>query len=92
MMGTGRKSLYDDDRIANVIEQKRKDEGLSVPQAAELAGMGTEWSWYKNADKSTPFSVEEIGRFAAGIGAPLGWPFIEWSAAKWLEREASKGK
>ena len=91
-MAGPRSRLYDDDRIADIIEAKRKDEGLTVPEAAALAGMGSEWSWYKKADKTTPFSVDEIGRFAAAIGAPLGWPFIEWSAAKWLERESGKGK
>jgi hypothetical protein len=89
-MGASRSSLYDDAKIASVIERKRIDDGITIAKAAELAGMGSAWSWYKKADGSTPFSVEEVGRFAAAVGAPVGWPFIEWSAAKWLEREMKK--
>jgi hypothetical protein len=50
--------------------------------------MGSASSWYKKAQRVTPFKVEEIGRFAAAVNAPPGWPFIEWSAAlKVKERE-----
>lgn len=85
-------NLYPGDEIRDAMEKRRKAEDLSVEQAAEMAGMGSAASWYKKVQGATPFKVEEIGLFAAAIGAAPGWPFIEWSAAKWLEKELEKRK
>jgi len=74
-------SRYDDKKIADIIEAKRIDAGLSVEQAAEVIGLAN-WSWYKKASGATPFKVVEIGRFATYVNAPTGWPFIDWLAAE----------
>lgn len=87
----GLASLYSDKDIATALERKRKDLELTVEQASEMAGCSV-WAWYNKAGKNprTPFTVQEIGRFADAVGAPFGWPFIEWSAAKWLENALGK--
>ncbi len=79
------RTLYSDDEIADRMEAMRKEKGLSVEEAADLAGMENKWSWYKKADHSTPFKVDEIGLFAAAIGAPRGWPFVGMPEAQALE-------
>lgn len=89
-MTRGPANLYPDDRIADAIERKRIDLGLSTDEAARLSGMGTRWNWYKKVDGKSPFTLEQIGLFAAAVGAPAGWPFVEWSAAKWLESELDR--
>lgn len=81
-MGGG---YYPDATIANRIEEKRIELGLTVEAAAEIAGF-SHWNWYKKAAGASPFTIEQVGRIAAGVKAPLGWPFIEWSAARLLER------
>lgn len=84
-------SLYSDTDIATAMERKRKELDLTVEQASEMAGCST-WAWYNKAGKNprTPFTVQEIGRFGKAVGAPAGWPFIEWAAAKWIESELGK--
>ena len=76
-------NLYPEQRVAHEIESRRKVLGLSVEQAADMAGISP-WSWHKKADGTTPFKVDEIGRLAAAVGASPGWPFISWDAARWL--------
>lgn len=91
-MSTKRAQPYPSLDIAKAMERKRVDLGLTVEAAADLAGMKTKWSWYDRSSGRSPFTVEEIGLFAAAIEAPLGWPFIEWSAGKWLEAELARKK
>jgi len=91
-MPTKRAQLYPTLDIAKSMERKRVDLGLTVEAASDLAGMKTKWSWYDKAGGRSPFTLEEIGLFAAAVEAPLGWPFIEWSAGKWLEAELAKKK
>jgi hypothetical protein len=78
------RTLYPDDEVADRMERMREDRGLSAEEAAEMAGIGV-WSWYKKADHTTPFKVEEIGRFAAAVGAPRGWPFVDLAEAQALD-------
>lgn len=85
------KSRYPDQLVADRIEAKRKELEVTVAAAADVAGF-SEWSWYKKADGTTPFKVEEIGRIAEAFKAPSGWPFIEWSAGQLLDRELGGGK
>ena len=79
--------LYDEHEIANRIEDERKRHDISVKEAADVIGAGTASTWYKKADGTNPFTVADINRFCARINAPLGWPFLEWSAALFLQRE-----
>lgn len=70
------RSRYPEKLIADLIEDTRKAKEFSVPQAAEVIGLG-ESSWYKKADGVTPFKVEEIGRLAEAWDMPDGWPFLQ---------------
>jgi hypothetical protein len=85
-----RPTLYDPAAIGRMMDDERKAAELTVQQAADIIGVG-HWAWYKKADGTTPFTVLEIGTFAAHIKAPAGWPFIEMSAARFLLRELGRG-
>lgn len=89
-MAGKKETAYPYERVADAMEAKRIELGLTTDQAAEMAGMSDKWNWYKKRDHTSAFTLEQIGLFAAAIGAPRGWPFIEWAAAKWLENALGK--
>lgn len=79
---TGR---YDPREIALRVERAREGAGLSVKELADKAGVGV-WAWYKRGSGDTPFTVEELGRIADILDAPLGWPFLPWEMGETLSR------
>lgn len=76
--------------VARALEEKRVELGLTVAQAAEMAGMGTQWTWYDRASGRHPFTLDEIEAFAAAIDAPRGWPLVDWVSATWLETQLAR--
>lgn len=83
-------NAYPDRVIADRMEKKRLEMEMTVVEAARAAGF-SHWSWYKKTSEAG-FSVEQIGRFVARIGAPRGWPFIDWAEAIILEQALARGR
>lgn len=84
-----RLNRYPDQVIADRMEQARIAKDLTVEQAADLIGLGAS-SWYKKTDHVTAFKVAECGLFAAAIGAPTGWPFLDWTVGEMIDQMAGK--
>lgn len=85
-----RGNRYPTNTIADRMEQGRERADLTVEQAAEIIGLSAS-SWYKKVDHITPFKIEECGRLAEAIGAPAGWPFLDWTVGELLDRLAGRG-
>lgn len=76
---------YPAGEVASRIERRWREAGRSVADLAALFDL-TVWAVYKKLDGSAPFSVAECGLVAVALGAPKGWPFVEWAAGEALER------
>lgn len=76
---------YAIDEITARVERERIRADLAVKDLADRVGL-SEWVWYKRADLSHPFSVEELGRIADVLGMPPLWPFAERTVLEGLFR------
>jgi hypothetical protein len=76
---------WDPDLIRARMVAARKNKGLSVKEAAGLAGM-SDWSWYKKEGGGVAFSPQECDRFADAVGAPTLFPLYDWAHAEELDR------
>lgn len=85
-MPSKRRPTWDPEIIRARMVGARTRLGLDVKEAADKAGMGSKWSWYK---KEPPGGVEfqpaECITFAAAVGAPTLFPFYDWGEAEELD-------
>lgn len=69
---------YDHDVIALRVEKARQVRGMLVKDLADAAGLQA-WAWYKKTRRAgSTFTLEELSHIADALGAPEGWPFVEW--------------
>jgi hypothetical protein len=88
---TERESLggrYSYRRVVEALkEEVRKRPDVSPKKLAEVIGQKDDKAFYKKCARVySEFTFEEIGLIADFLGKPSGWPFIDDTATRILER------
>lgn len=77
---------YDEREIAARVEALRRARGVEIKRICADLGM-EKWDWSRKVrlDRSS-FTIEELGKIAELLKAPMGWPFIPIEVGEILER------
>lgn len=77
---------YDEREIAARVEALRRARGVEVKAICAHLGM-EKWDWSRKVrlDRSS-FTIDELGRIADFLAAPVGWPFVPTELGEILDR------
>lgn len=82
---------YDIRVITQRIEELRALMGIPVAVISADVGL-SRFAWYKKVGfRQTQFDIHEIGRIADRLGAPTGWPFVDYDLATGFDRFRGHG-
>jgi hypothetical protein len=73
--------LYSHDAVTARIAQAMEAKRVRARELYEMLGIAKPQWYLKMGGEKNHFNFDEISRIASHLGAPPGWPFIDWELA-----------